>query len=218
MEEKKLIMQLNQYQSKVKEWCSIIKGTKFNKEENTTVKFVVPLLEMLGWDTLRDMEFEYNIANKDKKGGRFVDIVLYIKNKPKILVEVKPIQDELERGSKQIFRYLSDSRIPYGIVTNGKELVVFSGKYCRKDSDKGRELFRFKIFEEKKNYFIAYHDVLSVISKKYVESEIFDSLANALQTKEYWEWREGVKNISDDIQIPLEYSRTFLKKNRVCMV
>lgn len=215
MEEKSLIEQLNKYQTEVKEWRSIIKGTKFNKEENTTVKFVVPLFTMLGWDTLRDMEFEYYIANKDKKGGRFVDIVLYINNKPKILIEVKPIQDELDKASKQIFRYLSDSGIPYGIVTNGKELVVFSGKYCGKSCERGRELFHFRIDgEQKKNDFIVYRDIFSAISKKCIENGIFDALVQALQKKEYWDWKKAEKNRYSDTQMPLEFSRQFLKDKK----
>src|SRR3989338_1831812 len=155
--DRNFIEQLRKYQKRVEDWFNFIKdkkGTEFNKEQNTTVKFIIPLLKILGWEYLsRDVEFEYHLKDK-KHGTRHVDIALYIYNtnpkRPKIVVEVKPIprtnQFDIKGPTRQIFRdYLRANKVAFGILTNGMELIVFTGRFVRHDSKRARTLFRLKL-------------------------------------------------------------------------
>src|SRR3989338_10058054 len=87
--------QLKIYLARVKEFRgSVEKNTGFKLEQNTTIKFVVPLLNILGWNHLQnDMGFEYPVRGRKK---RRCDIALYTDypklKTPKVLVEIKRIQ------------------------------------------------------------------------------------------------------------------------------
>lgn len=182
---------------------------RYNKEQNTTVKFVVPLFEMLGWDPLTaDMEFEYFIPGEKKRGGR-VDVALFAgKSKtPKFLIEVKPFQNESvdNRWTRvQIFKYLVKSGSNYGILTNGQELVVYSRQHVRPDYKRARKFFSLKVDD-----FVRYEGILRVLSKDMVENGKFDKLAKAYHSNRYWSWRKD--NLSgdktrDEYRLPLEFA------------
>lgn len=57
VQKKYFVKKLRDYKKRVKDWCDFIKdkkGTEFKTEQNTIVKFVIPLLEMLGWCPLSE--------------------------------------------------------------------------------------------------------------------------------------------------------------------
>ena len=248
--DRNFIEQLRKYQKRVEYWLNFIKdkkGKEFNKEQNTTVKFVIPLLEMLGWDHLsRDVEFEYHLKDK-KRGTRHVDIALYLYDtnpkRPKIVVEVKPIprtnQFDIKGPTRQIFRdYLRANKVAFGILTNGMELIVFTGRFVRHDSKRARTLFRLKLED-----FIEFSDVLWLLSKEMIENQRFDKLAKMLQShdqywkswffpkrdmikhkkfhelaeickyknEEYWRKKTGSKELNEYI-LPLVFAKKFLER------
>ncbi len=228
--DRNFIEQLRKYQKRVEDWFNFIKdkkGTEFNKEQNTVIKFVAPLFQILGWCPFSvnpvDMEFEYYIHDKSTNRRRSVDIALYSGNPktPKFLVEIKPIQDKdkidrlgktnLEEAASQLYKYyFKNSNVVYGIVTNGAELKVYSKKFVTKKSGIARELFSLKYKD-----FVDYSDILSVLSKGKVEADEFDQLAKAYQTKQYADWKKNSKigNAEhDDYILPLEFARKFLRK------
>ncbi len=205
---------LKSYHSKVEEWEEFKKskqGTQFNKEQNTVIKFVVPLLEILGWKCFSaevEVEFEYFI----KKGGR-VDVALYTQNKeiPKILIEVKPIQDDIRNAATQMFRsYLVNSQVHYGITTNGKSLMLFDKFRVRRQYQRARLLFGLNSKD-----FVQYNGVLSVLSKDSVTKGLLDGLVDAYHHREYWEWRKINKKKHAKNILPLIFAREFLRNNRI---
>lgn len=248
--DKNFIKQLWKYQKRVESWTNFIKekkGTEFNKEQNTTIKFIIPLLEILGWEPRsKDVEFEYHLKDK-KHRTRRVDIALYLYDtnpkRPKIIVEVKPIprtsQFDLKGPTHQIFRdYLRANKVVYGILTNGMELIVFSGRFVRHDSKRARTLFRLKLKD-----FIEFSDVLWILSKEMIKNGTFDELMEIFQsgdkywrswfkpnrdmiklkkfhklskickykTGEYWKERTGSKELNEYI-LPLVFAKKFLEK------
>ncbi len=97
------------YQARVEAWVPHSCDSQYDKEQNTLVKFVVPLLELLGWDPWWiDVGFECALWDEREGRGKRVDCALYLldgeqlvpgRPKPKILVEVKPFQRDEVRGS-----------------------------------------------------------------------------------------------------------------------
>jgi hypothetical protein len=213
---KNIAKDLKVYIKRANDWKKIIHGTRFNKEDNITVKFVAPLLQMLGWNTLYDgVEFQHHVLGKTKK-GKHVDVALYKQNStiPIILIEVKPMQHlKLGKADSQLFHsYLKNSKTTYGITTNGIELKLFSKRFVTKSSGKARELFCLKL-----NDFLVYNDVLNVLSKECVESGILDRLSKAMQSKAYDDWRKKMKTGDQerDYKLPLQYIRIFLHKHKL---
>ena len=161
---------------------------------------------MLGWNSYsKDMEFEYLIY--EKKGRiRHADIALSLKNceRPKILVEIKPVQHKI-LGSSQIFKYIRDAGVTYGVITNGKELKIYDRRYVRHNYKRGRKLFSLKLED-----FVRYNDVLSLLSKHAVEKGMLDKLAQAYHSKYYWKWYRSNKTgelARDKYELPLKFAR-----------
>jgi hypothetical protein len=213
---KNIAKELKVYIKRADNWRRIIHGTRFNKEDNITVKFVAPLLQILGWNILCDeVEFQYHVLGKTNK-GKHVDIALYKRNStiPIILIEVKPMQHlRLGKADSQLFQsYLKNSKTTYGITTNGIELRLFSKRFVTKSSGKARELFCLRL-----NDLLTYKDVLSVLSKESIESDKLDQLSKAMQSKAYDGWRKKMKT-SDrerDYKLPLQYIRILLQKHKL---
>ncbi len=208
---------LKSYQKRVEIWLKNIKGTQYNKEQNTTIKFIIPLFEILGWDPhSRDMEFEYLIYDKNKS-ARHADIALYVRNSehPKIIVEIKPIQHKT-LGSSQIFKYIRDAKVTYGIMTNGRELKIYDRRFCRADSGRAKKLLGLKAED-----FIRYKNVLLMLSKRMVEKGEFDKLAKAYCSTTYVPWvkLQRIKlqkprlSKFDKYELPLKYASEFLSKS-----
>ncbi len=216
---KNITKELKDYIKRANDWKKIIHGTRFNKEDNITVKFVAPLLQMLGWDTLCDeVEFQHPVLGKTKK-GKHVDVALYKQNStiPIILIEVKPMQHlKLEKADSQLFQsYLKNCKTFYGITTNGIELKLFSKRFVTKSSGKARELFCLRL-----NDFLVFKDVLNVLSKEFVESDRLNQLSKAMQSKDYAYWRRNWRrkmkkgDQERDYKLPLKYIRIFLHKHK----
>lgn len=210
MEEKTFKKQLSSYCKRVGDWKTYIKGTRYNKEENTMIKFVVPFFNLLGWDHLtREMEFEYFVGS----GVGLSDIALYIEKFeiPKILVEVKPIQNNfVEKYPTKIFKYISRAKVKFGIALNGKELILYDNYRVRHNYRRGSRLLTLKA-----NDFVDYCDVVSLFSKNSVKSGRLDKFAKFYHSN-FYEWRKPQKkgnSLYDEYVLRLAFARHFLKRN-----
>lgn len=209
---------IEQYCIRVTKWeedKKTRKGTEFNKEENTKIKFVVPLLDILGWNPLvgYDVEFEHHIPKV--KGRDAADIALYISlgkhPKPVILIEVKPTQHTIhEDGPTKIFEYMTHDKIRFGIATNGKQLLLFDNYRTRHDSAKGCNLINFRSVKD----FIGYSDVLSLLSKEAVSQDILKQFSDHFHKYSFFSWRKSLRTNNrdhDDYTLRLEFARNFLR-------
>lgn len=206
------IEELKKYQNRVKKWQSvIIKKDRYNMEQNTMIKFVIPLLEILGWSRLyQEMEFEYRV--KGFKKGR-VDIALFTdkSRKPRTFVEVKPITGAtsgLEKAT-QLLGYLKKTPVKYGIYTNGKEIRVI-GKQGVRDGFLPTTLFHLRAED-----FVKNKDILGLLSKISVAKEVLDKLAVNFQ-KNFCRWKKQNKtqhkNNKTDYELRLMYAHQRLKE------
>ena len=88
-------------------------------EENVKIKIVIPLLELLGYNLQQDMNFEYHVRNKK------ADIALLFDNKPKLLIEVKDLYENLDNHIHQALDYAFNKGVEWVILTNGLEVRVY---------------------------------------------------------------------------------------------
>lgn len=106
--------------------------TLYNKHKSTGLKeiptrtiLVDPLLSSLGWDVRDPDEVELEYPTID---GKSVDYALKINRKPVILLEAKPLQDDLKdiKAISQIVSYAAIAGIEWCVLTNGILYKVYS--------------------------------------------------------------------------------------------
>lgn len=94
-------------------------GKKSGVEENVKIKIVLPLLQSLGFNPAKDMDFEHFVENKR------ADIAILINGKPKIVVECKSPEKNLDDAISQALNYAIKQQIPYILLTNGIEFRLY---------------------------------------------------------------------------------------------
>jgi hypothetical protein len=142
-------------------------------EENTIIKFILPLFEILGWDQASDeVEYQHTI----KTMGR-ADIILKIGGEPIVIIEAKKFNSELTNDQmRQAMKYKTRAR--WIVTTNGKELRLYDR---RKRSKWGREFFSLKY-----DSYREYSDLLELLSRKKIEKL-------GLISDKYLEWKKLLK-------------------------
>ena len=99
--------------------ADVWKGKKSGVEENVKILIVLPLLEALGFDRQKDMDFEHFVENKR------ADIALLVNGQPKVVVECKSLEKNLDDHISQALNYAIKKAIPYALLTNGKEFRLY---------------------------------------------------------------------------------------------
>ncbi|MCY4558043.1 MAG: type I restriction enzyme HsdR N-terminal domain-containing protein [Chloroflexi bacterium] len=91
-----------------------------NNEEATKTALVLPFFAALGYDftNLDDVEPEFDASWADLKGWK-ADYALMSAGKPVVIVECKPVSNNLERVTPQLGKYFYSTEASVGLVTNG---------------------------------------------------------------------------------------------------
>jgi len=97
----------------------VLVGKKTGVEENIKLKIVIELLKLLGFDIVKDMDFEHYVKNKR------ADIAILYEGKPKIMIECKSIEQELDKHIEQALSYAIKKQVKYVILTNGIEIRLY---------------------------------------------------------------------------------------------
>lgn len=89
-------------------------------EEATKTAFVLPFIQLLGYDVFNPMEVvpEF-VADLGIKKGEKVDYCIRKDGKPVIIVECKPWTEKLDPHNSQLFRYFHVTETRFAILTNG---------------------------------------------------------------------------------------------------
>lgn len=89
-------------------------------EEATKMSLVAPFFQILGYDIFNPSEFcpEFTADVGIKKHEK-VDYAILINGTPIILIEVKSVNQNLDKHSSQLFRYYSATNARFAILTNG---------------------------------------------------------------------------------------------------
>lgn len=111
-------MNINEFKkiiSAIKPDRHIINGQR-GSEENVKIKFVLPLLQFLGYDPVRDMNFEVNGA----------DIVLVDGGScPQMVVETKSWDQAVTDHLDQCLEYTFKHRVPFILLTSGQRTALY---------------------------------------------------------------------------------------------
>lgn len=131
----------------------ITQGRNSNNEENVKIKVVVPILRILGWKD-GEMDFEPSVSS-----GK-VDILLKIDKIPKIIIEVKSYEKDLEKHRKQVFNYAKSKDIKQFVLTNGRSFELFK-VIAKWDDVDVKKLTPFEVIHKseltKKEGLLRYH-------------------------------------------------------------
>ncbi len=114
-------------------------------EENVKIKLTIPLLELLDYNKVRDMDFEHHIRNKR------ADIALMFKGKPKLIVETKDLAESLDRHVDQALDYAFKKGVDWIILTNGIEIRLYKS-YMTGIPSEDRILFSTSLENLPKNF------------------------------------------------------------------
>ena len=90
-------------------------------EEATKNAFIMPFLQILGYDVFNPLEIvpEFT-ADVGIKEGEKVDYAIVLNGQPEILIECKACGQELNAANEsQLLRYFHASKAKFGILTNG---------------------------------------------------------------------------------------------------
>ena len=112
-------MELNEKIYELAERIEKLKDS-ISTEEATKTSMIMPFFQLLGYDVFNPLEFvpEFT-ADVGVKKGEKVDYAIIIDQKPTILIECKPCNDNLEKHASQLFRYFTATSARFGILTNG---------------------------------------------------------------------------------------------------
>ena len=136
--------------SRFEQVCSSGKEESFS-EADVSSKFILPLLEILGWK-INDVD-EVKEQRRTLSGP--VDYALAIDRKPRLVVELKKFTEDLDgyrkvRGRKETFpeqatRYAWHLKVEWVVLTNFKEVRLYNS-YYKKPADGLRLQIRYTSF------------------------------------------------------------------------
>lgn len=139
---------------------------KYNEEE-TKKDFILPLFNILGWDT--SDRNEVSAEEKILSSGR-VDYGFYINGRAKFYLEAKPLKEDLHKEvhADQAIRYAFNKGITWAVLTDFESIKVFNAQAISKYL--GNKLY----FEIPYDKYIDRLDQLLQLSKTSFEKDLID--------------------------------------------
>jgi predicted type IV restriction endonuclease len=180
-------------------------------EEATKNSFVMPLIQLLGYDVFNHLEVlpEF-VADVGMKQGEKVDYALFRNGKPTILIECKKWREKLDKHGTQLTRYFTFSVAKFGILTNGIKFWFYT------DLDKANIMDNFPFFQ----FDISDHTESEAEFFKHFCKEAYDQKRILELATEMVYSREIRNLLSSELKLPskdfIKYvaDRTYLEKQR----
>ncbi|NAS31991.1 restriction endonuclease [Flavobacteriaceae bacterium R38] len=96
-------------------------------EESTKHAFVLPFINLLGYDTFNPTEVvpEF-IADIGLKKGEKVDYAILQNEQPILIIECKHWEENLNTHNSQLFRYFHTTKTRFALLTNGVEYRFYT--------------------------------------------------------------------------------------------
>lgn len=130
-------------------------------EENIKIKITVPLLEILGYNKVVDLDFERNVRNKR------ADVAIVLDNKVKVIIETKKITERLDNHLEQALDYAWNFQVNWVVLTNGVEIRIYKSFIEGIIDYKDRLIFKTKL-EDLEN---SFNNLQKLISKENIRNE-----------------------------------------------
>lgn len=186
------------FQEELKGFASKIESLKdhIHTEEATKTSIILPLFHLLGYDIFNPAEFcpEF-IADVGIKKGEKVDYAILNNGSPMILIEVKCINQKLDKHDSQLFRYFSTTNAKFAILTNGLQYRFYTDLKEPNKMDKD-PFFQFDFSDLTSDKITA----LEQFTKKNFNVKSIVESASLMQYANYFKsvFAEQLSNPSDD--------------------
>ncbi len=122
-----------------------VRRKKGKVEENVKIKLTLPLLELLGYDVQKDMDFEHHV--RDKRA----DIAILFEGAPKLIVETKDLDSNLDYHVNQALDYAFNKGVDWVVLTNGIEIRLYKS-YITGVPPLDRKIFSTRLDELKQTF------------------------------------------------------------------
>ncbi len=185
-------MELRNQLKALSEKVGKLKG-QIDTEESTKHAFVLPFINLLGYDTFNPTEVvpEFT-ADIGLKKGEKVDYAIFQNGEPVIIIECKNWKEQLNAHNSQLFRYFHTTKTRFALLTNGIDYQFFTDLEAANKMDE-KPFLEFDITQIKEN-------VVSEIAKFHKShfnvDEIVDNASSLKYTKEI------KKLIGEELQVP----------------
>ncbi|MEH6763741.1 MAG: type I restriction endonuclease [Aequorivita antarctica] len=177
---------------------------KIETEESTKHAFVLPFINILGYDTFNPTEVvpEFT-ADLGLKKGEKVDYAIFQNGNPILIVECKNWKENLNVHNSQLFRYFHVTKTRFSLLTNGIEYRFYTDLEEPNKMDE-KPFLEFDITTVKEN-------VISEIAKFHKSNFDVDSIVDNASSLKYT--REIKRLISDELITPShDFVRLFANK------
>ncbi|WP_409415702.1 type I restriction endonuclease [Flavobacterium sp. PS2] len=143
-------MEINTQLKSLGDKINLLKN-KIETEESTKHAFVLPFINILGYDAFNPLEVvpEFT-ADIGMKKGEKVDYAIYQNDEPILIVECKSWKQDLTTHSSQLFRYFHVTKTRFALLTNGIQYQFFTDLDEKNKMDQ-KPFFEFDITNLKEN-------------------------------------------------------------------
>ncbi len=169
-----------------------LKG-QIDTEESTKHAFVLPFINLLGYDTFNPTEVvpEFT-ADLGLKKGEKVDYAIFQNGEPIIIIECKNWKEKLMAHNSQLFRYFHTTKTRFALLTNGIEYQFYTDLESANKMDE-KPFLEFDITQLKEN---TIHEIAKFHKSNFNIDEIVDNASSLKYTKEI------KKLIAEELQSP----------------
>lgn len=177
---------------------------KIETEESTKHAFVLPFINILGYDTFNPTEvFPEFTADLGLKKGEKVDYAIFQEDKPILIIECKHWAENLNVHNSQLFRYFHVTKTRFSLLTNGIEYRFYTDLEEPNKMDE-KPFFEFNITNLKEN---ALNEILKFHKTNFDVDKIVSNASSLKYTKEIR------RIIQDELQNPSDgFTRLFAGK------
>ena len=177
---------------------------KIETEESTKHAFVLPFINLLGYDTFNPTEVvpEFT-ADLGLKKGEKVDYAIFQNNEPILIIECKNWKENLMVHSSQLFRYFHVTKTRFALLTNGIQFQFFTDLDEKNKMDE-KPFLEFDITNLKEN-------TVNEIAKFHKSNFDVNNIVNNASSLKYT--KEIKKLINEELGEPtFDFVRLFANK------
>lgn len=150
-------------------------------EESTKHAFVLPFIQILGYDTFNPLEVHPEFtADIGIKKGEKVDYAIYQNGAPILIIECKNWRQDLTLHNSQLFRYFHVSKTRFSLLTNGI-IYKFYTDLEEKNKMDTKPFLEFDITNLKES---TIREIEKFHKSKFDVNSIVDNASNLKYTKE----------------------------------
>ena len=166
---------------------------QIDTEESTKHAFVLPFINLLGYDTFNPTEVvpEFT-ADIGLKKGEKVDYAIFQDGQPIVIIECKNWKEKLDSHNSQLFRYFHASKTRFALLTNGIDYRFYTDLEAPNKMDE-KPFLEFEVTRLKES---TVNEIAKFHKSNFDIAKIVDNASALKYTKEI------KKLIAEELQAP----------------